>query len=305
MDIQQTERGQDAQGQPIVEYSLSNDNGVVASVLNMGARWCALVAPDEAGHAERVLGTSEQPNDSSWGVPFVDMLLPDGIWALPLATQPWTAREHRADKEVSVVFSKAVSKDGQPLAYVHQHYSLNHENQLLLRCDVQCAQEAYVVAGLRPYFALAPTADIGIGEHILMVHAYKYMSPMGNAPALQQPQYVMGSPWNLSRGSLMQPLVQAAEGKALSVRYLINKEPEKWGAMAKCMHRGSGRVIEVVSNQPSLMVSSKPPYNTLCISPEPWPLMASAMPKTYVAAGDTYSFLTRYTFTTVGAGHKH
>ncbi len=260
----------------ITAYNLSNNNGVRISVLDYGARWRQVEAPDVDNNIAALLPDTDKILGNNVGTPFLHLLTADdGLVEIDLAFTHWHANTCIEDKAVS------------------------HENQLLVETDIQCAQDSFLSAGQLPYFNLAPDTDNTIGAHTLMIHAYKYMTPAEALPPSQAPGYVLGTPWNFSKGNTLKHLIDSHPTQAFVARYITNKEPERWGAIGKCLHTHSGRIIELVSNQPTLYIGSLPMplHQALCLSPQAFPLNGTVQNKVFCAAGQSYTFRSRYTFT--------
>ncbi len=308
MNIEIKEWGKLPNKQAITAYYLSNNNGVKVSVLDYGARWWQVEAPDTDNNIAALLPGTDRVLESTEGSPFLYLLTADdGLIEPDLAFTYWHANTYTEDKAVSVQFDTPLVWENKVLGRIVHNNTLNHENQLLVETDIQCAQDSFLSAGQLPYFNLAPDTDNTIGAHTLMIHAYKYMTPVEALPSSQAPGYVLGTPWNFSKGNTLQHLIDSHPAQAFSARYISNKEPERWGAIGKCLHTHSGRVIELVSNQPTLYIGSLPMplHQALCLSPQAFPLNGTVQNKVFCAAGQSYTFRSRYTFTTTAAGHKH
>ncbi len=308
MNIEVREWGELPNNHIITAYDLSNNNGVRISVLDYGARWRQVEALDVDNNIAALLLGTDKILGNNAGSPFLHLLTADdGLIEIDLAFTHWHANTCIEDKAVSVQFDTPLVWENKVLGHIEHSYTLNHENQLLVETDIQCAQDSFLSAGQLPYFNLAPDTDNTIGAHTLMIHAYKYMTPAEVLPPLQAPGYVLGTPWNFSKGNTLKHLIDSHPIQAFAARYITNKEPERWGAIGKCLHTHSGRIIELVSNQSTLYIGSLPMplHQALCLSPQAFPLDGTVQNKVFCAAGQSYTFRSRYTFTTTAAGHKH
>ncbi len=308
MNIETQEWGKLPNNHIITVYYLNNNNGVKVSVLDYGARWLQVEAPDVDNNIAALLLGTDKILENNAGSPFLHLLTPDdGLIEADLGFTHWHANTFIEDKAVSVQFDTPLIWENKVLGHIVHTYKFNHENQLFIETEIQCAQDSFLSAGQMPYFNLAPDTDNTIGAHTLMIHAYKYMTPVEALPPSQTSGYVLGTPWNLSRGNTLQHLIDSYPTQSFAARYISNKEPERWGAIGKCLHAKNGRVIELVSNQPTLYIGSlsAPLHHALCLSPQAFPLNGTVQNKVFCAAGQSYTFRSRYTFTTTAAGHKH
>jgi len=131
-------------------------------------------------------------------------------------------------------------------------YILNNKNQLMIYFDAITDTDTVINMTSHSYFNLSDIENDTVHQHLAMVNALKTVAVDKDLIPNGDFDYVLGKPTNFSRGKLIGEALEQMPG-GLDHVYAINKVAGKFGISAKVVHQESGRVLEVVTNQPALV----------------------------------------------------
>lgn len=199
-------------------------------------------------------------------------------------------------------------------------YILNEKNQLLVYFDATTDQDSIINLSTHSYFNLSGKQQ-DIYDHKMLLNSLKMLNMgAGNIPDGSE-SYVLGSPFNFSRGALIgEALKQIDFG--IDHAYIINKEFGAFGISAKAVHESSGRTMDVVTDQPVLVFYTANHYDgsqlgknkfplkkhhAFCLEPQHHPDAPnhSNFPSIEIKAGEVYKSRTQFTFGLTSDTHHH
>lgn len=224
--------------------------------------------------------------------------------------------------EESVVFSR-LSCDGEEgypgHLLVEVTYTLKNTNVLSMECRAVCNKQTPVNLTNHAFFNLQGEEEKkSILSHYLRVNALnliecdKELIPTGRLIPVADTSLDFCRP-RMIRDSLAQSHPQIMQNKGFSVAFALDKGEDKLWPAAELIDEGSGRMMHVSTNQPSLQVYTGyfmdgtdrgkghvPYYASAGIALEtqgfPDAVNQTTFPSVFVHAGDTYRHLTEYRF---------
>ncbi len=200
-------------------------------------------------------------------------------------------------------------------------YILNNKNQLMIYLDATSDADTIINMTSHSYFNLSDKENETVHEHLAMINSQKIISVDEKLIPSGDFEYVLGKPYNFSRGKIIgEALAQIPEG--LDHVYVINKEAGAFGISGKVVHKKSGRTIDIVTNQPALVfyTNNYPEGNihgksglpiikhgAFCLEPQYFPDSPnhSNFPSIILKAGEKYKSRTQITFGLISDNHHH
>jgi len=352
MNISRQDFGKLRSGEHIEIITLVNDRGIEVSILTLGGIIQAVKTPDEDGHFKDIVlgyddiqGYEKDPyymgaivGPVAGRISYAQFPLYSKIHQLEanadehhlhggsagLNFKIWEADVFKRQDSVKAVL-RAHANDGEG-GYPGNRtfkttYILNNKNQLMIYFDAETDADTIVNMTSHSYFNLSAQENDGIGEHLVMINALKTLAvdekliPNGNF------DYVLGKATNFSRGkTLKEALSQQEDG--FDHVYILNKEMGKFGISAKVVHQQSGRVLEVVTNQPALVFYTNNHSDGATLGKKTQPILKhgsfcleaqqladapnhSNFPSILIKAGETYKSRTQLTFGLASETHHH
>lgn len=280
--------GQTAGGQVVDLYTLTNDNGVEASVMTYGAILVSLKSPDKTGAvADVVLGF-----DSLDGYlrehPYFGAIvgrygnrIARGRFSLNGTTYNlavnngenhlhggnkgfdkvvWTARALESGSSPGIEL-RYLSRDGEE-GYpgnldVTVTYKLTPSNELQI--DYLAVTDKDTVLNLtnHSYFNLSGDADPDILRHQVMIHASRYTPVDAGLIPTGELRGVEGTPFDFRTPTAIGARINAADqqltrGKGYDHNFVADRAGSGLELIARASDPVSGRVLEVLSTQPGV-----------------------------------------------------
>ena len=352
MEIQEELFGKTSNGISVEKISLINNHGLKLAILTYGGIIQAIETPDEDGIFKDIV----QGYDSIEGyekdeyymgavvgpvagritharIPINDRIIqlePNaGTHQLHggpmgLHKKVWKAKAEKRQDSLRLILTTE-AKEGES-GYPGNRdfkttYILNNKNQLMIYFDATTDADTVVNMTSHSYFNLSSQENDGLDDHLIMINALKTLATDELLIPTGEFDYVLGKATNFSRGKLIgQGLKEQAEG--FDHVYAINKEPGKFGITAKVVHQKSGRVLELVTNQPALVfyTNNYPDGSVIgknglpiisqgafCIEPQHFPDSPNHphFPSIALKAGDTYKSRSQFTFGLASDEHHH
>ncbi len=232
-----------------------------------------------------------------------------------------TEKRHDSVKAVLETFAKD-GENGYPgNRRFKTTYILNNKNQLLIYFDAETDADTVIGLTSHSYFNLSDNENDNIYDHLMMINAQKtvvmdeHLIPTGTF------SFVLGKAENFSRGKKLGDAIKELP-QGIDHAYMINKEFGKFGISAKALHAKSGRTIDLVSNQPAVILyttnfpdgsvlgKNKLPINThgaFCLEPMHFPdaVNQQNFPSILLKSGEKYKSRNQFTFGLVSQSHHH
>jgi len=352
MNIETKEFGKLSNGQQIQIVYLENDRKIKIGIITFGARIQSIITPDEEGDLKDIVlgydnAISYEKDRYYMGavVGPVAGRIAQGCFplngetcelekniaphhlhggSLGLHQKIWEFdTEERHDSVKLILKTQAThGENGYPgNRHFQVTYILNNKNQLLVYFDADTDADTIINLTSHCYFNLSSKENDSIHDHIIMMNAQKalvlddYLLPTGSF------EYVLGKAENFSRGKkLGDALTQLPNG--IDHVYAINKEYGKFGISAKAVHPLSGRNIDLVTNQPAVVLYTNNSadtsilgknkqgiiqYGAFCLEPMHFPDSPNhpSFPSIIVKAGESYKSRNQYTFGLQSESHHH
>jgi aldose 1-epimerase len=283
--------GVTANGAAVELYTLRNRGGMEARIATYGGIVTYLTAPDRAGHyADVVLGydtlagyLKESPYFGALIGRYGNRIAHgkftlDGVtYTLALNNGPNTLHGgkvgfdkvvwHVAQAEITLLGPQLMltyfSRDGEE-GYpgnlsVTAVYTLTDDNALRLEYSATTDKDTVVNLTQHSYFNLRGESDI-LG-HLVQINADRFtpvdstLIPTGELRPVQQTPFDFRKPTAIG-ARIEEPDEQLRFGKGYDHNWILNKRPGAQGVDAIVYEPGSGRVLEVSSDQPGLQFYS-------------------------------------------------
>jgi aldose 1-epimerase len=351
MTMQKSVFGTTQEGQEVFAYTLKNKSGMEATVITFGATLVSLSAPDRNGAmadivlgfdslsgyltqnpyfgstigrygnrigkgkfklngVEYTLAVNNGPNHLHGGIKGFDKVI-------------WTVDKKESVAGTSLVFLY-VSKDGEegyPGALsVKVVYSLTDSNEL--RIDYTATTDKPTIVNLthHSYFNLAGAGFGSILDHELYIDADRFapvdegLIPTGELRSVQGNPMDFRTPVSIG-ARINDPYEQIKKGGGYDHNWVLNKAMKTFGLAARAYEKSSGRVMEVLTDEPGLQFYSGNFLDgTLtgkggkkyehrfgfCLETQHYPDSPnkSEFPTTVLNPGDTFKTSTIYRFST-------
>ncbi|WP_281989553.1 aldose epimerase family protein [Aquimarina aggregata] len=336
-------------GQKVDFFVLKNSNGIEVAFTNYGQRLVSLMIPDKNGNFEDVVlgfSTLDQYKTAKeryfgaiigrYGNRIAKGTFSIGDSIYRLATNNGTNHLHGGIKAFNMVvwdanqisdneieFSR-ISPDGEE-GYpgnlkVKVYYILTNDNELKINYTAITDKPTIINLTHHSFFNLAGEGNGTINDHLLMINADQYTPVDNSLIPLGELKKVTGTPFDFTKSKLIRKDLlienqQLAYGKGYDHNFVLNNSPKNKDGLvlaAKVTEPGSGRVMEVYTNEPGLQfyggnfltgtIGKKgKPYifrGAFCLETQHFPNSPnqSNFPSTLLNPGETYTSICTYKF---------
>lgn len=281
--------GKLADGTAIQAHTLTNKNGIEATVIDFGATLISLKAPDKAGKIDDVALGCDKLDDYVKGTPYfgcttgrVANRIGKGEFTLEgkkytleknngpnhlhggknaIDKQAWKAKEIKTADGVGVEFTYT-SKDGENgypgnLA-MKVTYTLNDKDELRIDYEATTDKATPVNLTNHGYWNLAGHAAGDILSHELQLMADRYtptddtLIPTGKIVAVE------GTPFDFRTPKTIGSRIGEIKGDpgGYDLNYALNSEGKKMALAARVVEPKSGRVLEIETTEPGVQFYS-------------------------------------------------
>jgi len=282
MEVREEYFGATKSGEKIYKYILENDYKVRIEVLNFGCVIHLINTPDKFGNiADIALGYDsliEYENDSNYMGSIVGRVANrigkaqyiDGPFMVKLDKNEGENHLHGGLKGLNKVVRKAepfqknnsVGVDFEYLSPDGENgypgnvdfkvtYILNNKNQLMIYLNAETDKRTPINLTSHVYYNLSGNQQENVLEHYVMINSLQYLETDGDLIPTGKSNYVIGSPVNFSRGKNIGAEIGEMEN-GYNHSYVINKELGKFVITSKVIDPQSGRILEVVTDQPTI-----------------------------------------------------
>ena len=282
--------GRLADGQEVRQFTLTNQQGLQARVIEYGATLTALLVPDREGKLANVLLGADSLEDYVRGFPAASVIgryanrirgarfVLDGTeyrvtknagehhihgGRQNFAKALWRGTTH-STPEAAVVVLQYTSPDGEEGfpgdLQVTVTYSLSNDNALTIRYEAQTDRPTVINLTNHAYFNLAGSDAARQGadvlEHELQLLATKYTAVDQALLPTGEIKLVEGTPLDFLKphriGERIEELYEAARG--YDHNYIVDGQPGKLRLAARVTEPKSGRVMECRTTEPAVQL---------------------------------------------------
>jgi aldose 1-epimerase len=283
MDIQEEIFGTTPEGAEIEKFTISNDNGITASLINLGAILTSLKFPDRDGKTEEVtLGfdTLEGYISDIW---FFGSTIGryanriangkfslDGVeYQLARNSPPshlhggntgfnkvvWRPETHVNSDSIGVVFSylSANGEEGYPgNLSIKVTYTLNNQNELTIAYLAETDKATPINLTNHTYWNLKGTGSGNVLDHELTLNADHYLPTDDDRIPTGEIKSVHHTPMDFTRPIKIGARIDQIKGGGYNHCYVLNKEGDPLGLAARVHEPKSGRLIEIYTTEPGI-----------------------------------------------------
>lgn len=290
MEIKREHWGELPSGESVELFTLTNNRGMRATITNYGATLVGLTAPDRNGSmADIVLGydsVDEYVNGRGYfgatvgrvanrirggfkldGVVCNPVMNKDGFQlhggATGFHSRLWEAEivEHFDGHRLDLKYRSADGEEGYPGNLdIVATFILSEE---VLRVEYRAETDNTTVVTLtnHAYFNLSGTYTEDVINHVVTLNASRYLATDGAQLPTGEVADVAGTPLDFSRPTAIGLRIDA-EHEAISIGqgydhyFIIDGNPGELTWAANIFHGGTGRVLEISTNQPGMQFYS-------------------------------------------------
>jgi len=280
--IAQTPYGK-ADGRDVILYTLVNDKGMTAKIINYGAILTELHVPDKNGKtADVVLGFENfdgyQKNGPYFGATIgrvanriknhkfelegkkYELAANNGPHHLHGGVKGWdkvvwdaTPKETPAGPALELTYVSKDGEEGYPgTVKAKTTYVLTHQNELRVEMEAVTDKTTFVNMAHHSYWNLGGFDSGTILDHELTLFADQYTP--GDPVPDGKTKPVKGTPFDFTKPKLVGKDLKAAGGKPVGFdsNWIVNGEPNQLRPVAKLKDPKSGRVMLLEADQPGV-----------------------------------------------------
>lgn len=277
------------EGKPVVEYTISNTNGVQVSIINYGGAITRVIVPGKDGQpGDVVLGFDSLEGYLQNGNPYIGSLV--GRYANRIANARftlngktytlaannngnslhgglkgfdkvyWNVEKLAGDSSLKLTYQSKDGEEGYPgnLA-VEVQYTLTGDNAI--RIDYKATTDKATPVNLtnHAYFNLSAGRDSTILDHHLWINANEYTAvndvliPTGNVALQKGPG--ISDPMDFSNEKPIGRDIAQVKG-GYDHNWVLNKKENTLEKVASLYDPGSGRLMEVFTTEPGIQFYS-------------------------------------------------
>jgi len=270
----------------IKEYTLKNDSGMVVKITNYGATITSIVVPDRDGNmadvalgydnVEGYINAIDRPYFGAVVGRYGNRIAKgtfsiDGI-EYELATNNGDNHLHGGNMGFDkVVWDAEPVEDGVKLSYLAKDgeegypgnlmlsvtYTLTDDNEIVMHYEATTDKATVVNVTNHTYFNLKGEGSGTINDHILQIHASKTTPVDEGLIPTGEMRDVAGTPFDFREPKVIGEDVDADNqqieyGPGYDHNWVLDREGEGMELAATLYEPQSGRVLEVITEEPSL-----------------------------------------------------
>lgn len=349
MNISQKLFGSLSNGKTVDLIELQNDHQITVRILSYGGIIQSILTPDEKGFLKDiVLGKDDikgYENDDSYigavigptagRIHQAKFKIDDTEFSLDtngakhhlhggsagLTMKVWDVKTEKRAASVKLEL-RTSSKDGEGGYSGNRNYKttyiLNNRNQLMIYFDADTDKDTIINMTSHSYFNLS-NEDPHIYHQKVMMNSQKTLTVDDELIPDGTFEYVNGKAYNFSRGALLGEALKGME-EGIDKVYVINKEYGAFGISAKVVDEKSGRTLDLVSDQPAVILYTSNHFDgsamgkngkalirhgAFCLEPQHYPDAPNHpnFPCITVRAGEEYKSRNMFTFGLLGDHH--
>jgi len=330
-------------GRAVTLYTLVHPSGLRVQVMNYGATLVGVQTPDRSGRMDEITLRLDRLEDYLGGHPLLGSVVGryanrisgaaftiDGTaYALEanagrhhihggregLQQQLWDAEPLREADAVGVRFTH-VSPDGHAgypgRLEVSATYRLSASGDLELVYGASTDKPTHVNLTNHVYWNLAGAGSGEVLDHVLQLHADRYLVPDADKIPTGELRPVAGTPLDFREPTAIGARIEAVDGRNYDHCYVLDGEVGTLRPVARVTDPSTGRVLEVWTTQPGVQVYTAKhlgpqlgfrgtpfgPYHGLCLETQHYPDSPNqlAFPSSLLRPGESYRHRTRFRF---------
>lgn len=286
MSIEKESFGKTSDGKEVFLYTLTNANGLKATITTYGGIMTSLHVPDSSGKSgDILLGYNDlegNVNDSSYLGALIGRYgnrIAKGKFTLDgteytLATNNGPNHLHGGVKGFNKVVwdGQAIEQDGGPglkLTYTSPDgeegypgnltctviYTLTNDNELKISYEAQTDKPTVVNLTQHNYYNLAGYDSGDILDHVLTINADGYTVPDETLIPTGEIRPVEGTPFDFTELAAIGKRIEQVEG-GYDHNYVINRSDDSLTFAARVHEPNTGRVMEVYTTEPGIQFYS-------------------------------------------------
>lgn len=329
-------------------YTLTNAAGMEVKITNYGGTITSWTAPDRNGKYENITLGYETVEDYVAGSPYFGAIigrygnriaggkftLADSTWQLPLNDGPNSL--HGGEKGFDKVLWEATPIDGEEpqlkLTYLSKDgeqgypgnlnvtvtYTLQKDNALKIDYEATTDKETVVNLTNHAYFNLAGRKAGPITDHVLTLHADRYLPVSETLIPIGERRAVAGTVFDFTKAKRIGEGIGASDeqirfGKGYDHCWVFTDSGTTLKPVARVSEPKSGREMEVLTTEPAIQFYSgnfmtgeykgkgglSYPYRTgFCLETQHYPDSPNqpSFPSTSLKPGEIYKTTTVYRF---------
>ena len=269
----------------IVRYMLSNDNGMVVELINLGATVTRVLLPTPDGEPVNVTLNFEDPTKYKQHPPYFGSIcgrysnrIAGGKFSLDgqeytLATNNdpnhlhggdegfnkklWMAKEIQEDDHVGIEFTynSPDGEEGYPGSLtVTVAYTLNNENELKLEYTATSDKKTVLNLTNHCYWNLAGAGSGPILDHELQLNCDRYIPVDATGIPTGELAPVAGTPMDFTSFHTLGEQIEQVEGGYDHCYVLTDDESEGLQTIATLRDPASGRALEILTTEPGVQL---------------------------------------------------
>lgn len=287
MDIQQIFFGTTPEGLQIKRFTVSNDHGMIASLINFGAILTSLKVPDRHGkNGEVTLGfdTLEDYIADIWFFGATigryanriakGKFILDGV-EYQLAQNSFPSHLHGGNKgfhkmvwngdtkidqdSISVVFSRLSpsGEEGYPgNLHTKVTYTLNNQNELTLCYHAETDKPTPINLTNHTYWNLKGPGFGNVLDHEMTLNADYYLPTDDDRIPTGGIKSVYGTPMDFTHPTKIGDRIDQIKGGGYNHCYVLNRKDNSLCLAAKVYEPEKGRIMEVYTTEPGIQFYS-------------------------------------------------
>lgn len=290
-NVQVSDYGVTAKGDSIKKYTLTNKNGMKVEIINYGGIITSLTAPDKDGKYQDVVLGFTKPEDYFNGNPYYfgaligrygnrianakftlegktyDIDKNDGPNSLHggkegFHTKIWTVDPVKDAKlpTLKLTYVSADGEEGYPGKLTTTVlYTLTDDNALEISYEAETDKATVVNLTQHSYFNLSGNFSNLITDHELQINADKFLPVNSTLIPVGEEKEVKGTPFDFTASKPIGKDINAEDeqlklGKGYDHNWILNGNGMR--TIATVYHPASGRVMEVMTDQPGVQFYS-------------------------------------------------
>jgi aldose 1-epimerase len=287
MEIRQDIFSKTPEGYDIEKFTLSNDNGLTASVTNFGAILNSLRSPDRSGRFDEVTLGFDTLEGYIWDTWFFGATIGryanriergrfilDGVeYQLPQNSPPshlhgghkgfhkviWQPKKQVNRDSVSVFFSY-LSVDGEE-GYpgnlsVKVSYILNNQNELTIAYQAKTDKVTPINLTNHTYWNFKGLTSGNVLDHVLTINADYYLPTDDDRIPTGELKSVHGTPMDFTQPIKIGARIEQVKGGGYNHCYVLRKQGNPLSLAATVHEPLTGRMMEIYTTEPGMQFYS-------------------------------------------------
>lgn len=287
MDIQQIFFGTTPEGLQIKRFTVSNDHGMIASLINFGAILTSLKVPDRHGKDGEVTLGFDTLEDYIADIWFFGATIGryanriargrftlDGVeYQLAQNSPPshlhggnkgfhkvvWDAYPQIHQDSIAIVFSRLSpnGEEGYPgNLNVKVIYTLNNQNELNISYHAETEKPTPINLTNHTYWNLKGLGSGDVLDHELILNADCYLPTDDDRIPTGEFKGVHDTPMNFTKPFKIGSRIDQVKGGGYNHCYVLNKQGDSLALAARVIEPMNGRVMEIYTTQPGIQFYS-------------------------------------------------